>query len=280
MSALHPEVVHFAIALLVVGVLLRALSLIGRPAFVGPAAATLLALGTVAVIVATITGDAAHGPVEQMPGLRGAVTEHAAWGERARNVFLIVFVIELVAFAFPRAPRTRYLIIASSIVGFVGLVFLYEAGEHGGRIVYGYAGGVGTRSGDPADVKRLLLAGIYQQSLVDRKAGRPAEASALLEEAARRFPDDVEVRLLYAESLLKDRKDAPAALKALGAIAPPADNPFVRMRHGMLTADALVAAGQRDAAIATLQQLVAAIPSPRVQQRLDELQGKGGATTR
>ena len=91
MASLHPQVVHFAIALLIVGVLFRAVSLLGRPAFIGPAAATLLALGTVAIIVAALTGDAAHGPVEQMPGLRPAVMEHEAWGERARNVFIIVF---------------------------------------------------------------------------------------------------------------------------------------------------------------------------------------------
>jgi len=42
----------------------------------------------------------------------------------------------------------------------------------------------------------------------------------------------------------------------------------------MLTADALEAAGQRDGAIATLQQLVAAVPNARVQQRLDTLKAQ------
>ena len=41
MGALHPQVVHFAIALLVVGVLFRAVSWLGRPAFVSPAAAEI-----------------------------------------------------------------------------------------------------------------------------------------------------------------------------------------------------------------------------------------------
>jgi uncharacterized membrane protein len=280
MASLHPQVVHFAIALLIVGVLFRAVSLLGRPAFISPAAATLLALGTVAIIVAAMTGDAAHGPVEQMPGLRPAVMEHEEWGERARNVFLIVFVIEALALAMRRSARVRYVTMASVVVGVVGLLCLYEAGEHGGRIVYGYAGGVGTRSGDPADVKRLLLAGLYQQALVERKAGRLPEAAVLLDEAAQRFPDDIEVRLLHAESVLIDRKDASASLAALRAITPPADNRFLRMRHGMLTADALVAAGQRDGAIATLQQLLAAFPGPRIQQRLDALQGKPGTPAR
>jgi hypothetical protein len=99
MGALHPQVVHFAIALLFVGVAFRAVSLLGRPAYLGPAAATLLLLGTLAAVVAAYTGDAAHGPIEQMPGLRPAVTAHEEWGERARNIFLVVLLAEAAALA-------------------------------------------------------------------------------------------------------------------------------------------------------------------------------------
>jgi predicted Zn-dependent protease len=152
---------------------------------------------------------------------------------------------------------------------------LYEAGEHGGEIVYAYAGGVGTRSGDPSDVSHLLLAGLYQQALLDRKAGKPADAAALVDIAARRFPDNVEVQLMHAESLLLDRKDSGGAVTALRAISPPPENRPLRIRHGLLMADALEASGQHAEAISTLEQLVSAVPSPRVQQRLDALKGKG-----
>jgi len=274
MSALHPQVVHFAIALLVVGVLFRILAWLGRPAFLSPAATALLTLGTIGAVVAAYTGDLAHGPVEQMPGLRPAVEDHEFWGEWARNIFLIVVVAELLAFAMRSSPKARYALLTSTAVGVVGLGALYEAGEHGGEIVYGYAGGVGTRSGDPQDVGHLLRAGLYQQALADRKAGRADGAAALLDIAVQRFPNDVELQLARAESQLIDRKDSKAALDALRAIMPPADNRAVRIRHGMLTADALVADGQRDGAIATLQQLQAAVPSPRVQQRLDSLKAR------
>jgi uncharacterized membrane protein len=276
MAALHPQVVHFAIALLVVGVALRLLSLFGRPAFVSPAATTMLVLGTGAVVLAALTGTAAHAPVEQMPGLRAAVMAHEEWGERARNVFIVVLLIEMAVFARRRSPRIRYIAALSAVVGVVGLVCLYEAGEHGGAIVYNYAGGVGIRSGDPVDVKRLLLAGLYQQAVIERKSGRPLEAASLLDEAGQRFPDDVEVRVLRAESRLIDRKDAAGALTILRETPPPGDNRFLRLRHGILTADALVATGDRDAAIATLQQLAATFPSPRIKQRLDDLQRKTG----
>ena len=274
MGALHPEVVHFAIALLFVGVTFRAVSLVTkeRIAFIGPMAFTLLALGTIAAVAAAFTGDAAHAPVEAMPGLRSIVEEHEEWGERARNIFIIVFLIELAAVVLSRNPaRMRYALIASTLVGVIGLGALYEAGEHGGEIVYDYAGGVGTRSGDAASVGNLLRAGLYQQALIERNAGRGQAANALFEEAAQRFPNDVEVALARAESVLIDRKDAATALGQLQAIHPPADNRFLRVRHAMLTADALVATGQREGAVALLQQVQADAPNPRVQQKIDEI---------
>ena len=277
MGALHPQVVHFAIALLIVGVLFRALSLLGRPAFISPAAATLLLLGTVAAFVAAYTGDAAHGPIEQMPGLRPAVEAHEVWGERTRNIFFVVLIIEVVALALRKSGMARYALTASTIVGVVGLGALYEAGEHGGDLVYRYAGGVGTRSGDPQDVGHLLRAGLYQQALADRAAGRAESAAALLDIAAQRFPADVEVQLARAESLLLDRHNTPAALQALQVIKPAEDNRAMRIRHAMLTADALEAAGQREGAMATLQQLLTSVPNPRVQQRLDALKAKSGS---
>ena len=275
MGALHPEVVHFSIALLFVGVLFRAVSLLGRPAFVGPTAAVLLILGSVAAFAAAYTGDVAHGPIEQMPGLRPAVESHEEWGEWVRNIFGVVLLIELVALAL-RSPKHRYALMASTIVGVIGLGVLYVAGERGGEIVYAYAGGIGTRSGDPQHVSNLLRAGLYQQALVDRKAGRLSDAAALLDFAAARFPADIDVQLAQAESLLLDRKDPNAALTKLRALTPPSEDRAARIRHGLLTADALEAAGQHDGAVATLQQLQAAVPSPRVQQRLDALTRRSG----
>ena len=109
MAYYHPQFVHFAIALLVVGVVLRALSLIGRPPFVAPAALTLLAVGTIAAALAVQSGTAAHGPVERIPGARNAVVEHEEWGIRTRNVFYGVIAIEAVALLMGRwtgrAPR-------------------------------------------------------------------------------------------------------------------------------------------------------------------------------
>jgi len=272
MAPYHPQIVHFAIALLVVGVLFRALSLLRRPAFLGPAAATLLTLGTIAAVLAVQSGTAAHPPVERVPGARAAVTEHEEWGERTRTVFVAVLLVEVLGLLLLRSPKRRYLNAASTALGVVGLFCLFEAGRHGGRLVYSYAGGIGIQSGDPADVERLLLAGLYQQAQVERRKGRSAEAAALLAQAAQRLPGDPEVQLSAAESLLIDRKDPRGALAVLKGIAPPAGNRSFRIRHGLLTADALEAAGQRDAAAVVVQGLLTDFPNvPRLKERLDAL---------
>jgi tetratricopeptide (TPR) repeat protein len=221
-----------------------------------------------------MSGDAAHGPVEAMPGLRPVVSDHEQWGEWARNIFFVVFLIELAAVLLRSSPWLRYAMIGSTIIGVIGLAALYEAAEHGGEIVYSYAGGVGTRSGNPEDVDHLFLAGLYQQTLADRAAGRFQEASRWIEQAAQRFPDNIEVQLARAESLLLDRKDPAAAVDALQVIHPQADNRPLRIRHALLTADALVATGQRDGAMAVLQQVLADGPNARVQQRLDEIKAR------
>jgi hypothetical protein len=111
--------------------------------------------------------------VERIPGAREAVVEHEEWGKRTRNVFLVVALLEIVGLALSRkAPRPeRMMAIASAVIGVGGLVVLYEAGEHGGAIVYGYAGGVGTRWGDPQAVNRMFIAGAYQQALQGSRGG-------------------------------------------------------------------------------------------------------------
>jgi uncharacterized membrane protein len=270
-AAMHPQVVHFTIVLAIVGVAFRLVSLAGKPAFTGPAATTLLLLAALSAVVSTRTGTAAHGPVERIPGVRAAVGEHEEAGERAQVVLLALGFVELVGLGMRRSPKVKMVHALSALVGLVAVFAVYEAGEHGGKLVYAYAGGVGTRSGDSKDVEHLLLAGYYQQAMTDRAAGRPQEASALIVAAATRFSGDPEVQLLAAESLLLDRKEPQAAVDALKQIQVPEQNRFLGFRRATLLADAYQAAGQKDAAIAELESVLKTFPNPRLQRRVDEL---------
>jgi uncharacterized membrane protein len=268
----HPMVVHFALGLLVAGVLLRLLSLSGRFAFAGPAALVLVLAGTLSAVGAAFTGTAAHGPVERVPGAAEAVTDHEEWGEWARDAFLVMAALEIGALVARRFGREKQALMAAAAVGIVGLGCLLYTGLLGGRLVYSYAGGVGIRSGDPADVDRLLVAAIYHRSQADRKAGRGGDAARLLEEAVRRYPGDLGIQLLVAESKLLDLKDPGAAVELLSHLSVPKDERRLRTRHAFLLADALEAAGQKDAARAALQTLASDYPdNPRVKKRLEAL---------
>ena len=272
-AALHPQIVHFTIVLTIVGVAFRLLSLAGRPSWADPAARTLVILAALTAFASVRTGTAAHGPVERVPGSRPAVTEHEEAGERAQFILIALGVVELIGLALRKSKRANVVNGVAAVAGLVAVFAVYEAGKHGGELVYSYAGGVGIRSGDPKDVERLLLAGQYHQAMNDRAAGRAQQASDLIAAAARQFPSDPEVRLMAAESFIVDQKNPQAALDALAQIQLPEGNRILGFRKATLLADAYEAAGRKDEAIAALAGVLTTFPNPRLQQRLDKLKG-------
>jgi len=271
LGAFHPQVVHFVVGLLIVGVLFRLVAFTGKLKWTGPAATALILMGTLAAVAAVKTGTDAHGPVERIPGARPVVEEHEEGGEQTRNIFLAVSLLELIGLAVSGTTQ-RAVQFGALAVGLFGLTVLYHTAEEGGEIVYSHAGGVGIRTGDPADVNRLLLAGEYQQAMLDRKNGKGEEAAALIADIARRYPNDTSVMLMEIESTLRDRHDPSAALAKLDAFQPPKDNRRLVYTVGTLRVDALAAAGQKDSARATLEAMMKdAPPNPRLQAKLDSL---------
>lgn len=260
----HPQVVHFVIALGLLGVAFRLISLSGKFEWTGAAATALLLLAAAASVVAVQSGSDAHGVAERIPGAGEAVHEHEELGEMVRNLFLVIAVLEIAALALrQRTVHVKWLRVASGAVGLVACFYIYEAGEHGGEVVYSFAGGVGTRSGDPVDVERLLVAGLYQQARAKRAAGDSAEAARLTEELARQRPDDFNIQLLLVESTLRDRKDPAQALQLLANLTLPADDKRAALRVGLLRSDAFVAAGQPESARAVLAALAQQFPDSR-----------------
>lgn len=279
LAQFHPQVVHFVVALLLLGSGLRLFScfVLDRWRWISHSATMLLLLGTLSAVVAVKSGDDAHGPVERIPGTRDLVVEHEEYGESTRNVFLAVAAVEILALVLRRRESTqkyaRYAVYASCAGCLFGLVPLYEAAEHGGELVYSYGGGPGLRTGDPKDTERLLLAGLYNQSRVDRREQRFAQSQALVKEMVTRWPADTAIRFLWAESLLLDAKDNAAALRVLDSISVADTDARNRVRKATLKADAFIAMGNRDSARAVLAPVVAAFPAnTRVKAKLDSLQ--------
>ncbi len=276
LAQFHPQIVHFVVVLLLVGLAFRIVSLTGRLAFTKHAATTLLIGGALAAVVAVRSGTDAHGPVERIPGVRTMVIEHEEDGKTTKNIFLAVAVIELIALGLawkgPFGKYAKFAYMASAVVGVYGSAELYEASEHGGELVYSYAGGPGLRTGKLQDVERLLLAGLYNQSREDRRAGKLAEAASLNSEMAKRYSSDTTVQFLNVESLLLDSKNPAAALVAANAITVVPSDARWRARQGSLKADIFLVLGKKDSARAVLSSIVEAFPqNTRLKAKMDSI---------
>ena len=273
---LHPQVVHFVVACLFVGLPIYWLSFLKRPRFLRPMATLLLIVGTGAAVVAVESGTDAHGVAERIPGARSAVQEHEELGILTRNIFGGILLLELIAVAVAwraggagssvlsveagetgaaGASTKRFAATALSgvvaVAWTVGAFQLFETAEHGGSIVYEYAGGVGFRSGNPQDVGRLLLAGLFGEAQVDRQEGRHDDAARLIEEMVQRYPENPEVQLVGVQSLVVDRKDGRAALDRLGSLQLP-DDPRTQLQRQTYAFDAYMLLDMPDSARAAL----------------------------
>jgi len=204
------------------------------------------------------------------------VEEHEEAGEWARNMLLVVAALELGALVLAsKATAAKGLRIGSAVVGIVSLGAVYKAAERGGELVYNYAGGIGLRSGDTTDVRRLLVAGLYHNIQLDRREGRKEAAARHVDELARQVGDDPSVRWMVLESRITDRGDAAGALLALDSIRPGADDRRGRIQKAMLTSQALEAVGNRDSAVKVLEALRTEFPpmADRIQSSIDRIRG-------
>ncbi len=274
-APLHPQLVHFVIALGLVGVALRLVSLTGQAAWTRPSGAVLLIVTAIVSIAAVRSGTAAHGPVERIPGAGEAVERHEESGETTRNIFLAVGALELLGLALASRPRVRrWVLLASALTGVVAAYQVYVTGQEGGELVYAYAGGPGLRSGNPTDVRRLLIAGLYAQAAAARDSGHVEEAARLTDELVRQMPEDRSVALLSIRSQIQDRHDPAAALAALDSLPLGSDNPRWEMQLGLARSEALTAAGRADSAHAVLIALARKYPQSRMLQRALERAGQ------
>ncbi|MFA6241999.1 MAG: DUF2231 domain-containing protein, partial [Candidatus Hydrogenedentales bacterium] len=94
-DTLHPLIVHFPIALLLVAPLFVILSLAvrkySRPFAV--CALTLMILGTIGTIVAVSTGEAGAELADRTPGVDAALEQHEELAETTRTLFIVVTAI-------------------------------------------------------------------------------------------------------------------------------------------------------------------------------------------
>jgi len=146
-DSLHPLVVHFPIALLLVAPLLILVGCFTRRherAWWG-AALLLMFLGTTAAWVAAATGMAAQGLVDKTPKMAEVMAQHAQLAGQTKLVFTVL-TIAFAALLFVPAklkregtPKLRIGVALAFMVVYGGCTLLVANTAHlGGRLVHQY----------------------------------------------------------------------------------------------------------------------------------------------
>lgn len=144
-EGLHPLVIHFPIALLIVAPVMIVIGIVspnrGR-AFFG-AALILMILGTIASWLAVSTGEAAGELAERASGAASVLEQHEELAETTRTAFTVLtglFIVILFAPAIVRRQVSQKMLVAANVLFLlfygVAVVQLANTAHQGGRLVH------------------------------------------------------------------------------------------------------------------------------------------------
>ncbi len=145
-AGLHPLIVHFPIALLIVAPLFILLAILfprARMAMAASAVVLMLA-GTIAAFVAVEAGEQAAELADRTEAIAPVLDRHAELAEQTRTAFAILTVLYAAALAAPRFTRKRQwggrAFVAMSVVYLLlyggGLLLLVNTAHQGGLLVH------------------------------------------------------------------------------------------------------------------------------------------------
>lgn len=146
-DGLHPLIIHFPIALLLVAPLLVVLGMFlpgkGRAFLIS--AFILMLIGTVATFIAASTGEAAGELAERLPGVEPVLEQHEELAETTQVVFSVLTgIFGLVVFAplIFKKELTRAIVIPLNLAFLLfygaGVVLLINTAHQGGLLVHQY----------------------------------------------------------------------------------------------------------------------------------------------
>ena len=142
LAAFHPKVIHFPIAFLMSYFLFELLGIVFKKEFLSKAAHLLLFLGVLGALAAVLTGNQAEEAFEYWKKQSGALLEeHEMYANLTLWYFTGLLVLRtFVAFRKKFIGIVQYIIL---VLAMVGVYFVFQTGEHGGKMVYDH--GVGTQ---------------------------------------------------------------------------------------------------------------------------------------
>jgi uncharacterized membrane protein len=144
-DGLHPLVIHFPIALVLVAPLFLLLGMVVRrhAALFSVSALVLLVLGTAAAFVAVGTGEAAAEMVTRTDAINRVLERHSGMAETARNLLALLTVLYAATLAAPlffkRLARPAYRVVGNGV--FLALfgacgVLVANVAHQGGLLVH------------------------------------------------------------------------------------------------------------------------------------------------
>ena len=144
-DGLHPLIIHFPIALLLVAPLLILLGIFlpGKARTFLISAFILMLIGTIATYIAASTGEAAGELAERLPGVEPVLEQHEELAETTQVVFSVltgIFGVVVFAPLIFRKELTRAILIPLNLAFLLfygaGMVLLVNTAHQGGLLVH------------------------------------------------------------------------------------------------------------------------------------------------
>lgn len=146
---LHPQIVHFPIALITVSFLVDLVGVISGSKKWTQFGGILLSLAVGSALIALLTGQSSEQSLKPMSDiLREAVEEHEGMATQTFFFFLIIGVLRgwlQLKGVFTAWKHWAYVILAG-----VGVIFILRVAHMGGSLVYNH--GAGVRSGESTQI--------------------------------------------------------------------------------------------------------------------------------
>lgn len=145
-NALHPLIIHFPVALLLISPIFILIGAALRPDKSRPyliAAMILLLVGTAGIFVAVETGEAAAELAQRVPRIEQVLETHESLAHKARVAFLVVSIVFAGVVAGPKMLKkedtrltTTILPIAFVLLYLPACFLLINTAHNGGRLVH------------------------------------------------------------------------------------------------------------------------------------------------
>lgn len=152
---LHPALVHFPLAFIMLGALCSLLALLPGKFFTRMTAFTLVLAAITAYFAHKTGGQAADAFLGKYPNAEYLLGEHAEWADKTYYWSIGVGILSVISMAALQSRRLSWLFRLVTMVGaFMLAYFAYETGLHGGKMVYEKALGGGVRT-NQSEVKAI-----------------------------------------------------------------------------------------------------------------------------